>query len=189
MVSFLYTGLGKFVIGSLLKGQGDTKTLFNMFLINFIISISLSLITIPISYVLGLMISNLTSQLISTCYGLYQVQRLYDVNIELASSLKILSASFLSGLPVFIFTKLVFLSNPIYGLLFGGILYVTSFLFLIPILGVLNENDLENLETFTKELPFIHTINPHPSPVLSTMPLFCFGLISIIGIKKRIHLP
>jgi len=158
MLTFLSTGLGMYVIGALFNSQGDTRTTFKINLINIAISIPLAFILIPTHGVPGLIMSILASQLISTSYGLYQIHRMYNINIEWSSSLKILAASISSALLVYIFLKLVPLTKPVYSLTFGGTLYLTSFLAFAPILGAVNKEDLNNLEGLTYELPLVYRI-------------------------------
>jgi len=157
-LSFLLTGLGMYVIGALLNSQGDTRTTLKINLLNLAISMPLALILIPTHGVTGLIISILASQLISTVFGLHQVHRIYDMNIEWASSLKIVVASLLSALPAWILIKLIHPTNPIYGLALGGALYLTSFLVCAPVTGAVDLEDIENLEGLTSQLPTIRHI-------------------------------
>ena len=158
MLSFLLTGLGMLVIGTLFNSQGDTKITFKINLISLVFSIPLASILIPRHGVLGLIISILASQLVSTGYGLYQVHKKYSIHLDWASSLKTVAASFSSALLVYTLLKLTPLTNPIYSLIIGGTLYITSFLGFAPILGAINDEDIENLESLLKELPLIYPI-------------------------------
>ena len=158
MLSFLLTAMGMYVTGALFNSQGDTRTTLKINLINLVTSLPLAATLIPTHGVPGLIASILTSRLISIAYGLHQVQKKYDMNIEWASSLKILAASLSSALPIYILLKWTPTTNPIYCLALGGILYIGSLLILAPILGAINITDLENLEGLTNELPLIHPI-------------------------------
>lgn len=158
MLIYLYTALGKNVIRPLFNSQGDTKTTFKINLINLAISIPLALILIPTQGVPGIIISILISRLSSTIYGLNQVRRIYHINIEWISSLKILIASFFSAIPVYILLKLPLITNPVESLVFGGTLYIIFILVLAPILGAINKEDIKNIEELTKELTLIYPI-------------------------------
>ena len=158
MSSFLLTGIGMFVINALFNSQGDTKISFRLNLVNFALSIPLSLLTIPLYGVIGLIISLLISQLISTLYGLYLVKKRYKITVEVQSSGKIIISSLLAAILVYLSSKTVNFSNPIYGLTFGGALYLASFLIFAPLLKAINKEDLENLEFLIEELPLIAPI-------------------------------
>lgn len=157
-LSFLCAGMGLFVIEALINGQGDTKTALKITIIDFTVSISLASLLTPFYGVPGLITSLLISQLIATSFGLYMVHQRFKLNIEPSYSLKIVAASLLSALLVYIFPKLITLTNPIYSLAFGGTLYTTSFLAFAPILGAINDEDVENLKCATNELPLIRIL-------------------------------
>jgi len=157
-LSLLYTGMGMFVIGPLINSQGDTKTTLRIGIVGFAVSIPLSSLLTPLYGVLGLITSILISQLISTSYSLYIVHQRYELDIEPSYSLKILAASLLSALLVYLFSKLITLTNPIYSLACGGVLYTTSFLLFAPILGAITDEDIENLKYATNELPIIRIL-------------------------------
>jgi len=146
------------VIGALLNGQGDTRTTLKINLLNLAVSMPLALILIPSQGVPGLIASILISHLISTGYGLHQVHGRYEISIEWRSSLKIVASSLSSALLVYILLELNPLTNPVYGLAFGGTLYITSFLAFSPIIGAIDNEDIKNLEGLTKELPIIYPI-------------------------------
>jgi len=158
MITFLCTAIGMYVIEALFNGQGETGTTLKINLLNLAISIPLALILIPLYDVLGLISSILASQLVSTCYGLYQVYRKYQISIEYFSSLKIAVTSLLSVLPLYILLKLEYFSNTIQNIALGGTLYVMSFLLLAPMLGAINNEDIDNFEKFFNELPIIYPV-------------------------------
>ena len=146
------------MISAMFNGQGNTRTTLESNLINCAISIPLALILIPKHGVQGFIASIITAQFISTGYGLYQIHRIYNMTLEWFSSLKIVTASLSSALIVYILLRLDSLTYPIYGLAFGGILYLTSFLVLAPILGAVNMEDIENIDSLINELPLIYPI-------------------------------
>ena len=156
MLRFISTCLGMFVVGALFNGQGDTRTTFRINIIWTIISLLLASIMIPMYSVPGLIAATFISQLILSIYGLYLINKMYRIKIEWSSSLKILAASLLSALPLYILPKLFPISNSIYILIFAGTLYIISFLILAPLLGAIKEEDLKNLEDITRGIPFLY---------------------------------
>jgi len=157
-LSFLCAGIGLFVIDAFINGQGDTKTGLRFTMVDFAVSVPLASLLTPFYGVLGLITSILISQLISTSYGLYTVHRRFKLNIEPSYSLRILATSLLSSLLVYISLKLIALTNPIYSLAFGGTLYAAFFLAFAPILGAINDEDIENLKQATNDLPLIRIL-------------------------------
>jgi len=157
-LSFLCVGLGLLVIGALIDGQGYTKTSLKITIVNLGISVPLALLLTPLYGVLGLIVSIIISQLIATSYGLYKIHQMFKLSIEPSYSLKILVASLLSALLVCVFRRFIALTNPLYNLTIGGILFIISFLVFVPTFGAISDEDIENLEYVTNELPIIRTL-------------------------------
>lgn len=158
ILSYLYAAMGSSVIGPLINGQGYTRTSLKIGIFSAVISISMASILIPLYGVIGLIISLLITPLISTSYALHIVHQKFKLSIEPKDSLKILAASLLSAILVYILAKLINLTSPIWSLGVGGLIYILSFLVLTPILGVISEDDIENLKHATSELPIIRTL-------------------------------
>ena len=151
-LSFLYAGLGNLVIGNLFSGQGDTKTILRINLVSLAFSLPLAPILTLLYDVSGLISSVLISQLASTVYGLFLVRRKYKLSLDWISSLRIGAASSSSALLVYLFLISVPLSNPVYKLVAGGLLYVTSFLIFISLTGAVNFIDVVNLREILSKL-------------------------------------
>lgn len=158
MLGFLCTAIGRYVNVALFNSQGDTRTTFKLQILNFSLSIPLAFILINIYDVMGLIISIIISELISSIYGIYQVKTIYNINFEVVSSIKTIMVTLLSAFLVCIFFKYIYLINPIFNLILGGILYIMSFLVFAPVLGVINKEDIEYLGNMLKELPFIYPL-------------------------------
>ena len=152
VLSFLYTGLGMGVMGSLFNGQGDTKTTLRIDIINLSLSMPLTFVFTFLYGVPGLVTSFLISQFLSTTYGLFLVYKKYAVMVDWASSLRTGVASLSSTLLTHLFLTLVPLSNPVYKLAAGGLLYIMSFLIFAPLTGAVNISDIVNLREILSEL-------------------------------------
>ena len=81
---------------------------------------------------------------------------MYKISIEWDSSLRIVVASLSSALLVFLLSKLINLSNPIYNLTLGFLLYVASFLLFAPIFKAVDRGDLKSLEHLIDEIPIVY---------------------------------
>lgn len=158
ILSFLCTGLGMFVVGNLFSGQGDTKTILRINLVNLGLSAPLTLITTSLYGVPGLIASLLASQLLSTTYALFLARKKYAVTVDLTSSVRTGIASLSSALLVYIFITFVPIPLPIFRLAIGGSIFVASFLAFAPLLGVISKADIENLDEMLKELTPIYPI-------------------------------
>ena len=153
---FLCAGLGMFVIASFFNGQGDTKATFKMDLVNVSLSVPLTLIFTFLYGVPGLMASLVTSQFVSTTYGLFLARKKYALTVDWASSFRILVASLCSALLVYVLLALI--PIPLFKLVFGGFLYVISFLGFAPLLRAISKEDVANLDELLKGLVLIYPI-------------------------------
>ena len=158
ILSFLCVGLGMFVVGNFFNGQGDTRTIFRINLINLCLSVPLAFTLTSHYGVLGLLASIFTSQFLSTTYALFLAHKKYAIRIDPASSLRTGVASLSSTLLVYIFIPFVPIPNPIFKLAIGGSLFLTSFLAFAPLLGAIDKQDINNLDEMLKELAPIYPI-------------------------------
>ena len=152
---FLMTGMGLYVNGLLLNSQGKTRIGFRLTLINFIVSVFLSMIFILQYGVIGLIVSIIIGQFISNLYALYQVNKNFKYQIIWNDSIKIFFSSIISIIPIYMCYSLFNLNNDLYYFIFGSIMFVISYFIFIPIFGVITSNDLLSIEMFTQKLPIL----------------------------------
>jgi len=158
ILRFLFAGLGMFVLGSFFNGQGDTKATLRMNLINLCLSVPLALILTSHYGILGLLVSILAAQFLSTAYGLLLANQKYKMTIDPIASIRIAIASLSSTLITYIFITFVAIPDHIFKLVVGGSLFLTSFLGFAPLFGAINKQDIDNLNELTKGIPLIYQI-------------------------------
>ncbi|MEM4693512.1 MAG: oligosaccharide flippase family protein [Nitrososphaerota archaeon] len=142
--TYLYSALGSMVLGSFFNGIGETMVNFKATLLYFIIFIPLATILTSLYGVIGLITSVLISLAANVGYCTRVAVKRYYVKIDFQSSAKILSASLAGGLVLIIF--LVDPWVPSYpSLLLGIPIYLITYITLLPLLGGIQEIDLENL--------------------------------------------
>lgn len=179
-LNFLTAGLGALVLWNFFNGQGDTKTILKINLINIAISLPLVPILTVLYGVLGLITSVIITGFLSTIYGLSLARRKYGVTVDLASSLRIGIASFSSALLVYVFLRFYSFSSPVYRLAAGGSVYLVTFLVFAPLFGAINKEDIENLNDMTRALPLI-------SPIVRRVLNFEEKILD--GVSKILDLP
>lgn len=157
-MTFLCTGLGMLVISSFFNGQGDTRVTLSINLINLTVSAPLAVILTLLYGVPGLLASIVTSQLLSTVYGLSLARRKYMVSLDWFSSLRTGIASLFPAMLVYVFLRFAPLSTPIHRLVAGGSLYLISFLVFAPLLGAISKTDIRNLNELLRVLAPIYPI-------------------------------
>ena len=155
ILTFLCSGLGSMVLGHLLNGLGETKTMFKANLIGALTLIPLALLSMMFRGVPGLIVALLISSISSLAYQLFIIAKKFNLRIDAKSSLKIYLAALLSAMPLLIFLQLSPLGG-LLNLLLGGTLYLATFLTIAPITKAVTKEDLINLRTILNRITFLH---------------------------------
>jgi len=130
----------------LLQSTGDTKLIMYLNLFSLLLSIPLAFLLVPTLGIVGIVIGIPASAIPSTFIGIYLTWKRYGVKADLRSSAKILIAAVLATLAVYGF--LVFVTAPNAILLAGGaIIFLAVYIVLAPIVGAVNQIDIDNLRS------------------------------------------
>lgn len=150
---YLSSGFGKGVIQPFFNGQGNTKVTLMINILKFISSIPIAWFLIPRWGIPGIIIAILISEFISTLFGLFMIRKIYQINIVWKATFQIFFTSVGSYL-ILRYLKEVFpIESIILSLLFGCIVYFTSFLILASITGAIDAEDVKNFKKFVNALP------------------------------------
>jgi O-antigen/teichoic acid export membrane protein len=158
ILSFLWVGLGLFVVDVFFNGQGDTTATLKMHLVSLGISVPMALLFTYFYGVLGLLVSYFISQFLSTLYGYIYAHKKYRVSIDWTSSFKIGFSAIASALLVYVFNIFIIIPNIYAKLVVSGSLFLFSFLLFAPLFGAINRIDVDNLNELTKEFHLIYPI-------------------------------
>ena len=156
-IIFLYVGFGSIVLGSFFNGIGETRVNFKATLIHSILFIPSALALTKGYGVTGLIVSILLSSLASLIYSLLVSKRRFDVGIEFSSSLRIYIASGISTIPVLMLTTYSPFPHLI-NLFLGATLFIASYLTIIPLIGGINNVDVENFTLMFKKIKPLNII-------------------------------
>jgi len=154
ILTYLYTGAGSIVLSHLFNGIGETAIVFKWNLLNLLILLPLAPLLTMTYGVPGLIASLLTSNLLALAYGLTVAIKKLNVTLDLKASLKIYAASFLSAIPTLTFLHLTSLNN-ILNLVIGTILFLLSYLTLLPVTKAINQPDLDNFKRMFSKLKIL----------------------------------
>jgi O-antigen/teichoic acid export membrane protein len=149
-------------IGSFLLGIGDARTVFMM---NFL----LLAVFIPLGPVLawrwgvyGLIVAILVANTVPAIYGVRQASVTIGARFNLGGNAKILVAAFASALPIMMLLPFHLTGANLLSTLLDfvgkGFLYSITFLTIAPVLGAVNEYDVENLKTIFESVQIIRTL-------------------------------
>jgi len=157
ILAFLYTGFGSIVLTYLFSGIGETRIIFNWNLINLSIFLPLAPILTMLYGVPGLIVAFLISSLLSLSYGLLIAIKRINVDFDLKASLRIYLASFLSAIPILAFLQFSFL-NSFFNVIICGLIFLITYITLLPLTGAIHESDLENFKIIFKRLKIVWPI-------------------------------
>lgn len=159
-VYFLYVGIGSMSMGSFFNGIGDTKFILEFGVINTILFFLAAPLLTPLYGAEGLIAAFLTSNLITLLSGLYVARRKYAVGVDLGAQARIYLAAALPALLCFAFLRLSPF-NPLLNLVLGGIIFLSAYLTLVPVLGAVNMDDIQNLTLVFKRIRIAWPIMKH----------------------------
>lgn len=155
--NYLYVAVGYMVLGSFFSGVGDTRVNLEA---SVIYAGLFTLLAIPLARLLGvdgLVYSMIIGNGVSILYSLYIAHRKYSAKPDYKSSLAILTASLVAGVPVYTLSSMItFIGVPLnlLKLVVGGLVYLFIYTTLLPLLGVMKQGDLEFIvNAFSKIKP------------------------------------
>lgn len=144
MILYFLVGIGYLTVGSLFTGLGEPRLVLRITLVNFIIFLILTPIMTPTYGVQGLIIAFLIANTVGTTYGFYAAKTKFDVEFAKKALIKIYVASFVSALPALLFLYASPLPR-IINVAAGGILYVLTYITVIPLFRAITFYELETI--------------------------------------------
>lgn len=157
VITYLFSIFGHLSVSSLLTAIGETKTLMKLHIGNLSVGIPLALFLIPTFGIIGLISSMIISGLPTVFIGLYWASRHYGVRVDLRASAKILLASVSAAITTYLF--IVFFSAVAWVTLTAGVMiFLLTYLIAAPIIGAINQTDINNLRTMLSGLGVISNL-------------------------------
>ena len=154
VISNLFSCFGSLSMGSLLTGLGETKTLMKLSMLTLLIGLPLAFLLIPNLGIVGVILGTLLAGLPSMFLGLHWIWKHYKVTADWESSAKILVASALAAATTYI--PLNFLSAAEWiKLAIGGSIFLTAYILAAPMIGAINQSDINNLRAMFSGLGII----------------------------------
>ena len=183
VVTFLYAGIGSLVVGQLLSGVGETRLILKANLLNLVVYLPLAPLLVTRLGVIGAVLAGVTTSLLSTAYQLFSIHRKLQVSINLPDSARTYLASAVSVLPTIVFLRLSTL-NSFMNVVFGGSMFLATYLTTMPLLGVLHAGDIDLLSSIIARF--------RAGPLLKPILLYLAKLAEISPTRKKqsqIHVP
>jgi O-antigen/teichoic acid export membrane protein len=154
IIGNLFAALGTPSATSLLSGLGDTRIQVNLNILKLVLGIPLGLLLIPHFEILGLIASYILSGVPSFFWRLYWIWKKYKVKANYDSLLRLFSASAVAAASSFLFLSFFNLTSWI-GLIIGGSVFISCYLFALPMLRGVDEMEVQNLKAMFSGLGLI----------------------------------
>ncbi len=145
-VMYLSSAFGSTVLDNFFNAIGKTSINLKAMLLYIISFIPLSFVLTFLYGVIGLILANITSFILKVAYGVYMAINTCKVAVILKNSVRILIATGVAAT-----TTLPIVLNPLtliyLKLILSGIIYLTTYITMLPIIKVLDKKDIEILRT------------------------------------------
>jgi O-antigen/teichoic acid export membrane protein len=137
---------GSLSYSRLLVATGETRMLMKIAALSVCIAVPLAFLVIPVLGVLGVIVVDYLSGTLGLIIGIYWTWKRYETKADLRNSARILLASLIPASVTYIF--LSFVSGPAWMMLvIGAALFLTIYIFSIPMVGAVSQMDIRNLRT------------------------------------------
>jgi putative peptidoglycan lipid II flippase len=156
---------GNLSLGSLLQGLGETKLLMKLSSLTLSIGVPMGTILIPPLGIIGFIIVTVTAGIPGFFIGLHWVWKHYGTKPDFSSSAKIFLASLLAATTTY--ATLTILTVPNWMLLTTGIiLFLTIYIATAPLVGAINQADINNLRAMLSSLGIISKLIDIPLTII-----------------------
>jgi len=162
MILYFLVGIGYLTIASFFNGLGETRLVLRTTIVNFIIFLILTPILTQSYGALGLIAAFLASNTVGSAYGFFLARARFDVEFARMAIIKIYVASLASAIPAL----LLLYASPFPRLInvaAGAILYLLTYVTIIPMLKAITFYELETLALVLKG---IRPLNKITKPLL-----------------------
>lgn len=165
IIFYLFSIFGNLSMGSLLTGLGETKMWMKLNILKLFIGVPLAFILIPAFGVVGVILCIILVGEPSMFIGVYWIWKRYGTKADFRSSAKIFLASAIAAITTYIFLN-VFTAAAWIMLAIGAIIFLTIYLTVAPLIGAINQTDVNNLRAMFSGLGIISRILEIPLTLL-----------------------
>lgn len=153
VTSNLLAVFGTLSMSSLLTGLGETKMLLKLSLLTLFVGLPLAFL-IPTLGIVGVILGNIFAGLPSMFWGFHWIWKHYRTKADFKSSTKIFIASLIATITTYLSLNFLNAADWI-ELAIGGIIFLAAYGLTAPIIGTINQSDINNLRAMFSGLGFI----------------------------------
>jgi O-antigen/teichoic acid export membrane protein len=153
----LFAIFGNISLTGLFSALGETRLILKMNLLALAVGVPLAFALIPSFGINGMIIGSLVAVVPGIFISLYLARKKYGTKIDFNASARILLASTISAITTYLFLDVFAASNWL-SLLLGSILFLVIYLVCAPLIGAINQMDINNLRGFFSTLGLVSKI-------------------------------
>jgi stage V sporulation protein B len=167
-IFYLLSLTGLRSLSGLLSATGETRLLMKMSVLSLVIGIPTAFLLVPTIGIIGMIVGLNVAALPSTFVGLHHIWKRYGLRADFGASAKILFASALSTVTVYLF--LIFVTAAYSVLLVAGfILFLVVYLISAPLVGAISQSDVYNLRTMFSSMGVASRILEIPLKIIEKL--------------------
>ena len=144
---YLLTAIGYLVVDRFLSGVAEVGAVVKMSILALGMYLPLGPALAWVWGPCGLLVAYIISNAASTVYGIRQVSEKFNARLDLKASGRVLFAGLVAAAPTVALIQFDGAGVGVINLVVGGLLYLVVYLTLVPILGAVDRQDVENLRT------------------------------------------
>ncbi len=155
-------------LSGLLSATGETRLLMKMSVLSLVLGIPTAFLLVPSIGIIGMIVGLQVAALPSTFIGLYHIWKRYGSRADFGSSAKVLLASALATGTVYVFLSFVSAAYLVL-LVVGFILFLVVYLISVPLVGAINQSDVDNLRTMFSNAGIISRLLEIPLKIIEKL--------------------
>jgi stage V sporulation protein B len=157
VMSNLLVAVGSLSQGGFLSGLGETRMLMKQSIITILVGLPLGFFLIPSLGITGLILANVFAAVPGLIWVLYWIWKHYEAKADFQSSVKILIASTFAAFAAYLPTALLNTATWI-KLIIALLIFLVIYVLDAPLIGAVNQTDIDNLRTMSSGLGFVSKI-------------------------------
>jgi len=154
VINNLFVVFGGTIMGSFLTGLGETKMLMKLGILTMSFGLPLAFLLISTLGVTGVILGSIFAGLPSLFLGLRWIWKRYQAKADFVSSTRIFIASAIAATTTYLSLNLLNVADWI-ELAIGGIIFLAAYVLAAPVIGAINQSDINNLRTVLSGLGII----------------------------------
>jgi O-antigen/teichoic acid export membrane protein len=154
VISNLFSIFGNLSMGNLLTGLGETKMWMKLNILTLFIGVPLAFLLIPTLEIVGVILCIIVAGIPSMFIGIHWIWKRYGTKADFSSSAKIFLASTIAAITTYLFLN-VFNATAWITLTAGVIIFLAIYLIAAPLIGAINQTDINNLRAMFSGLGVI----------------------------------